>query len=280
MWEYTDKTWDHIRNPRNAGSMDAPDAIGEAGSLACGDALRLMLKVDDGDRITEAKYQTFGCGSAVASGSALTEMLLGKTVDEISNITNQDIVDFLGGLPDEKMHCSVMGAEALEAAIANYRGDPPPTVHEEEIVCKCFGITEEKIREAVQANTLLTVEDVTHFTKAGGGCGKCRDDIVAIIEDERKIERSAPAPEPRKKRLSNIQLMKGVEDAIEKHVRPALRMDGGDVDLIDIEGENVFVALRGRCASCVASGATLKQFIQQKLRELVDESIVVEEAEE
>ena len=71
-----------------------------------------------------------------------------------------------------------------------------------------------------------------------------------------------------------------VEDAIEKHIRPALRMDGGDVDLIDIEGENVFVALRGRCASCVASGATLKQFIQQKLRELVDESVVVEEAEE
>jgi len=192
MWDYSERTWDHIRNPRNAGGMDDPDAVGEAGSLACGDALRLMLKVGGDETITDAKYQTFGCGSAVASGSALTEMLVGRSIDEASNITNQAIVDFLGGLPDEKMHCSVMGAEALEAAIADYRGEPPPSVHEEKIVCKCFGITEEKIREAVRHNALITVDDVTHYTKAGGGCGKCHDRIIEILEDERKQERTAP----------------------------------------------------------------------------------------
>jgi NifU-like protein len=276
MWDYSDKVWDHIRNPRNAGGMENPDAVGEAGSLACGDALRLMLRIDDNDVVTDAKYQTFGCGSAVASGSALTEIVVGKSIDEAAKLTNQDIVNYLGGLPEEKMHCSVMGAEALEAAIRNYRGEPPAPVDEEKIVCKCFGVTEDQIREAVRTNALLTVEDVTHYTKAGGGCGQCHDRILGIIEDERRAERVGAPPKP--KRMSNIQLMKAVEEAIEKHIAPALRQDGGDIDLVDIDSPNVFVALRGRCASCVASGATIKQFVQAKLRELVDESIVVEEA--
>jgi NifU-like protein len=276
MWDYNEKVWDHIRNPRNAGPMDNPSAVGEAGSLACGDALRLMLRIDDSDTVTEAKYQTFGCGSAVASGSALTEIVVGKSVDEAAKLTNQDIVDYLGGLPEEKMHCSVMGAEALEAALRNYRGEPPAPVDEARIVCKCFGVTEDQIREAVRTNALLTVDDVTHYTKAGGGCGQCHDRILEIIEDERQIERVGAPPKP--KRMSNLQLMKAVEEAIEKHIAPALRQDGGDIDLVDIDSPNVFVALRGRCASCVASGATIKQFVQAKLRELVDESIVVEEA--
>jgi NifU-like protein len=276
MWDYNEKVWDHIRNPRNAGPMDDPSAVGEAGSLACGDALRLMLRIDDSDTVTEAKYQTFGCGSAVASGSALTEILVGKSVADAAKLTNQDIVDYLGGLPEEKMHCSVMGAEALEAALRNYRGEPPAPVDEAKIVCKCFGVTEDQIREAVRTNALLTVDDVTHYTKAGGGCGQCHDRILEIIEDERQIERVGAPPKP--KRMSNLQLMKAVEEAIEKHIAPALRQDGGDIDLVDIDSPNVFVALRGRCASCVASGATIKQFVQAKLRELVDESIVVEEA--
>lgn len=276
MWDYNEKVWDHIRNPRNVGQMESPSAVGEAGSLACGDALRLMLRIDPNEVITDARYQTFGCGSAVAAGSALTEIVVGKPVDEAARLTNQDIVDYLGGLPEEKMHCSVMGAEALEAALRNYRGEPPAPIDEAKIVCKCFGVTEDQIREAVRTNALLTVEDVTHYTKAGGGCGQCHDRILEIIEDERKTERVGAPPKP--KRLSNLQLMKAVEEAIEKHIAPALRQDGGDIDLVDIDSPNVFVALRGRCASCVASGATIKQFVQARLRELVDESIVVEEA--
>jgi NifU-like protein len=168
MWEYSQKVWDRIRNPRNAGAMENPDAVGEAGSLACGDALRVMLKVDEDERILDAKYQTFGCGSAVASGSALTEMIIGKTLDEAAKITNEDIVEYLDGLPEEKMHCSVMGMEALQAAIANHRGTPVGEAEEGTVVCKCFGITEEKIREAIRRNKLTTVDHVTHFTKAGG----------------------------------------------------------------------------------------------------------------
>ncbi len=278
MWEYSEKVWDRIRNPRNAGSMENPDAVGEAGSLACGDALRIMLKLDENERITDARYQTFGCGSAVASGSALTEMIIGSTLDEAAKITNEDIVEYLDGLPEEKMHCSVMGMEALQAAIANYRGEEPGEAVEGNIVCKCFGITEEKIRDAIRRNNLTTVDHVTHFTKAGGGCGQCHDDIQKIL-DEELATRGPEAEETKPKRLTNIQKMKMVEDAIEKHIAPVLRADGGDLELVDIDGDKVLVALRGRCAQCVASGATIAQVVQGKLRELVDDRLLVEEVE-
>jgi NifU-like protein len=278
MWDYSEKVWDRIRNPRNAGVMENPSAVGDAGSLACGDALRIMLKVDENERITDARYQTFGCGSAVASGSALTEMIIGKTLDEAAKITNDDIVGFLDGLPEEKMHCSVMGMEALQAAIADYRGEPPLTPEGETVVCKCFGITEEKIREAIRRDNLTTVDHVTHYTKAGGGCGKCHEDIQRIL-DEELAARTVEPEKPKPRRLTNIQKMKLVEDAVEKHIAPLLRADGGDLELVDIDGDTVYVALRGRCAQCVASGTTIAQVVQGKLRELVDESLVVEEVE-
>lgn len=184
MWNYTEKTLDHFRNPRNVGKIDNPDGSATVGSLACGDALTFQFKLDAEGKIAEAKFRTFGCASAIASSSALTEMVIGKTPEEAKQITNQQIADFLGGLPPQKMHCSVMGREALEAAIRNYEtGENADRNLEDDKLCTCFNVSENEVRRAITENSLTTVEEVTNFTKAGGGCGMCRDKIEALLAE-------------------------------------------------------------------------------------------------
>jgi NifU-like protein len=274
MWEYTEKVKEFFLKPKNIGEVENPDAVGDVGSIVCGDALRLTLKIDkETNRITDAKFQTFGCASAIASSSALTELIKGKTVDDALRISNQDIADFLGGLPQEKMHCSVMGREALEAAVANYRGIPPVVEEEGRPVCKCFNVTEEKIRKVAMENHLTTVDEITDFTKAGGGCGECREEIETILRD---IWSFKPAEEQAKpKRLTNLQRIALIQEVIERDIRPGLQADGGDIELIDIDGSKVSIALRGMCTGCVMASVTING-VQEKLRELVDENIVVE----
>ena len=180
MWEYTDKVKEHFLKPRNVGELQDANGIGETGSISCGDALKLFLKVGEGEKIEEASFLTFGCASAVASSSALTEMVKGITLTEAEKLTNDDICDYLGGLPKEKMHCSVMGQAALKKAIADYRGVP---ILEKpgNLVCECFDITDLEIKEAVEQNGLKSAEDVTNYIKAGGGCGQCIERIEELI---------------------------------------------------------------------------------------------------
>lgn len=276
MWDYTDKVRDHFLNPHNVGELKDANAIGEVGSLACGDALKLFLKIEN-NIIQDASFQTFGCASAIASSSVLTELIKGKTVEEALAVTNKDIADALGGLPQQKMHCSVMGQEALEAAIANWRGEPAKAHHEDSrMVCKCFGVTEDQIRRAIKENKLTTTEQVTNFTKAGGGCGGCLDDIAAILASE--LGKPAPVPLVAvNKPLSNVQRMQKVMQVLDEIIRPRLKQDGGDVELMDIAGPVVTVALRGMCLDCPSSRLTLEGFIQQTLRDQVDPQIVVRE---
>lgn len=278
MWEYTDKVREHFINPKNVGEIEDASCVGEVGSLACGDALKLYLKVDDQDRIVDAKFQTFGCASAIASSSALTEMIKGKTVDEAMDVSNQDIAEFLGGLPKEKMHCSVMGKEALEAAVANLRGLPMAPHEEGEVVCECFGVTDTTIRKAIAENNLKTVEEITDFTKAGGGCGKCLDKLSDILAESKGVLKPLqPVAPARPAGLTNLQRMKLISKIIDEEISPSLQKDGGNIELVDVDGKTVLVQLRGACSSCKSSQLTLKQFVEKRLRDAVDPELVVQE---
>ena len=117
---YSEKVMDHFTNPRNVGEIDDADGIGEEGNPVCGDAMKIFIKVKD-DVITDVKFKTFGCASAIAVSSMVTEMAMGKTIEEASKITKASLADALDGLPPQKMHCSNLGADALHKAIEDYR---------------------------------------------------------------------------------------------------------------------------------------------------------------
>jgi NifU-like protein len=316
MWDYSEKVKDHFFNPRNAGAMADANAVGEVGSLSCGDALKLMLKVNpETEVIEDAKFQTFGCGSAIASSSALTELIIGKTIEEARGLTNQDIADFLDGLPPEKMHCSVMGQEALTAAVAAWKGEELEEDDHEEgaLICKCFGVDAGMIERAIRTNKLTNMEMVTFYTKAGGGCNSCREPLEELLADVNKamvaegvlaaeeayVFGSAPAPQkPRPKGFvipdmppapthaapaqpsAPVQIEMPAAPAptpapaaapapansakeviavskIIDEMRPIFQADGGDVELVDMEGSMVLVHLTGACAGCQLASQTL-----------------------
>ncbi len=279
MWEYTDKVKEYFAKPKNVGSIEDADAVGEVGSLACGDALKLYLKIDEQGTIVDAKFQTFGCASAIASSSVLTELVKGKSVDEAAGLTNKDIAAALGGLPKEKMHCSVMGQEALEAAIKAYRGEHVPKAEPEgQVVCECFGVTDQQIRQAISENDLKTVEDVTYYTKAGGGCGNCIPNIEGLLAESRgetvPVEKARAESTPP---MTNLKRMRLIEEVVEKEIRPTLQADGGDIELVDIDKTRVFVSLRGKCTNCPSSQLTIKDGVEAVLRDKVDQDIRVQE---
>jgi NifU-like protein len=276
MWEYTDKVRDHFLNPRNAGEIENPDGVGEVGNITCGDALRLTFKLDEHGRIKDAKFKTFGCGSAIASASALTELIKGKTLDEAAVLTNADIAQYLDGLPREKMHCSVMGQEALEAAIAFYRSGgrkSAPPVKEGTVVCTCFNVTDREIERAIIDSKLKTVEDVTNFTKAGGGCGGCHEQIQEMLD--RINGAAADTGDRPAARLTTLQKIDRIRDVIETDIRPILAKDGGNCELVDVDGNEVTIRFKGHCNGCAFSGMTLVSVVEKKLREKIADNLVV-----
>ncbi len=304
MWDYSDKVKDHFLHPRNARVIPDANGIGDVGSIICGDALRLMLKINPVTNVIEdASFQTYGCGSAIASSSALTEMIKGKTVEEAQKITNQDIADYLDGLPPEKMHCSVMGREALDAAVANYHGKTYEQSHDDgEIVCHCFGVGINKIKKAVWENHLTTVEEVTNYTKAGGGCQSCHMRIEEIIDEvwvdleKCGVARPGFVPTP----LEGIKIATSTTrvttsaapvaaaassaaesespyyEAVKKcltAINDGLPADGSGIELVSIEGKKVVVRMSGPIAAGMMAEMTLA-FAAGKLRE-VDSSLEV-----
>jgi len=282
MWNYTDKVKEHYLHPHNVGEIQDADVVAEVGSVVCGDALKLSLKLDEKkERIIDARFKTFGCGSAIASSSVLTEMIKGKTLDEALKVTNKDIADYLGGLPDEKMHCSVMAEEALESAIAKIRGidtvQSDETVnHHSRLVCKCFGVTEHKILKAIEENRLKTVDEVTHFTKAGGACGNCKDDIQALI-NRYWNKHADDSVSSGSKTMTNLQKINLIQKIIWTRIAIQVEQEGGKIEILDIDLPKVIIAMSGACSTCPLHSFTVEnmaRILSDRLQETIE--VVVE----
>ncbi len=302
MWNYSDKVFDHFMNPRNVGLVDDADGVGEVGSMACGDALRLSFKLDENECIVDAKFQTFGCGSAIASSSVLTEMLKGKTLAEAARITNEDIAEELDGLPREKMHCSVMGREALEAAMVDYfkrkgLNMPCELLSKSTILCHCFQVTKDTVKDAILNHRLETIEDVTNYTKAGGGCTDCHHDIGDLLRDcWDKIENgevpqatdsaglvqlgTMPTAPEVEFDPADQEVVGRIQEMLDNDISVALRNDGGDIEFVKYQGGRVYVRLTGNCAACLKSETTIKGYVEAQLREFVNEELQVIEVDQ
>ena len=362
-WQYSEKTkqlfMDAVQGKSGAhvGSIENADGVGEHGSVACGDALKFEFRVEKNadpvqDKIVEAKFQTFGCTSAIAASEALCRIIEERSLTPIEalKITNQDIVDYLEGLPTQKIHCSVMGAEALEAAVFDWAekrgvdmealGHKRLNVDENEgrLVCSCFGITEPYLRRKIRELSLRTVDEVTGALKAGGACGTCRGDIQDIINDVREnatcstgvcdldavvAEANVNQPEPEADApakpassfspLATVQVAadgsvsqapaypdpscadvkeadklraeyaaaspyqkaKLIEQTLEREVRPVLQRDGGDLEIVDIKDDLVYLTLTGVCSDCEAATTTLELLVKTALQDRLSPKVQV-----
>ncbi len=189
QWVYTDTVKDHFINPRNLwkeGEDFKADGVGEVGSLACGDQMRVGIKVKDG-RISDLRWLTYGCASAIASTSMMSEMAIGMTLEEAYHLTPSMITDALGGLPEHKFHCSVLGDKALRAAIDDYlEKNNLPNPYKgttAKIICECKGVTDQMIEELVKNGKVSTFDELQKETGCCTACGKCRDRILEELNE-------------------------------------------------------------------------------------------------
>jgi NifU-like protein len=282
----TTKFKDHFINPRNVGELADATVVGEVGSMSSGQAMKLFLNLNEDENITGATFQVFGSPSSIAAASALTEMLKGKHIDEAARITADDISEYLGGLPPEKMHTCVMAMEGLEIAYAKYRGiDLSSELDDEDefSICRCYTIPEHKVERAIRDHNLTDIKGIAHYTRAGEGCTSCHADlnnVLARVRAEKPAEtKTEGAERPQtggpKPVFSNLELAQKIQEVLDREIRPGLAMDGGDMELVDIQDNKVYVTLHGHCNSCASSTMTMKFFVQDRLREMVDPTLEV-----
>ena len=187
-WVYSDVVKDHFMNPRNILQEEdfQEDGRGMTGNVKCGDQMLMLIRVDpDSETITDCRWKTYGCPSAIASTSILSEVVKGLTLDEAFNLTPKDITERLGGLPENKIHCSVLGDKALREAINDYyrRTNRPEKVREDKakLVCQCMNVTDHEIEDAVLEGARTYLELQEH-TKLGTVCGQCKGQAQSLMQ--------------------------------------------------------------------------------------------------
>ncbi|MDD3592616.1 MAG: iron-sulfur cluster assembly scaffold protein [Sulfurovum sp.] len=307
IWdEYSQKVTDLMNNPQNMGEITKEQAtemgaeliVADFGAESCGDAVRLYWAVDPKtDVIKEAKFKSFGCGTAIASSDTMVELCRGKTVDEAVKITNIDVEKAMRDTPDvpavppQKMHCSVMAYDVIKKAAAQYKGVDIESFEEEIIVCECARVSLSTLKEVIRLNDLTTIEQITDYTKAGAFCKSCikpggheaKDiylvDLLAEYEKEKLARTAAPGANVSFAEMTVVQRLKAVERIIDENIRQMLVMDGGDMEILDIKENgahfDIYIRYLGACSGCASSSTGTLFAIENILKEKLDENIRV-----
>ena len=311
LWEaYSKKVQERMDNPTHLGVITQDEAdkkgakliVADYGAEACGDAVRLYWLVDKNDKIIDAKFKSFGCGTAIASSDMMVELCLNKSVQDAVKITNIDVEKALRdepntpAVPGQKMHCSVMAYDVIKKAAGIYLGKNAEDFEDEIIVCECARVSLSTIREVIRLNDLKSVEEITQYTKAGAFCKSCirpgghgerkyylvdiLRDVRTEMESEKLRENIANAESGDFKAMTMVQKVKAIDKVIDENIRPMLVMDGGNMEIIDIKETSdnfidVYIRYLGACSGC-ASGSTGTLFaIESILQENVAENIRV-----
>lgn len=313
IWdEYSNIVTDRMNNPQHQGEITEEQAealgaeliVADFGAESCGDAVRLYWAVEKGtDKIVGSKFKSFGCGTAIASSDIMTELCLGKTVDEAVKITNIDVEKAMRDTPDvpavppQKMHCSVMAYDVIKKAASLYKGVEMESFETEFIVCECARVTLDTLKEVIKINKLTTLDQVTDYTKAGAFCKSCikpggheaKDiylvDILADVLKEMEQDKLAEAANTVESgdndfsKMTIVQRIKAVDAVVDSDVRPMLKMDGGDMEVVDIKENmphyDIYIRYLGACSTCSTGSTGTLYAIESVLKQKVDEQIRV-----
>ena len=312
LWDqYSNKVTTRMNNPLHQGEISEEEAasrgnkliVADFGAESCGDAVRLYWEVNpETDVIVDSKFKSFGCGTAIASSDVMTELCVGKTVQEAVKITNIDVEHALRddpetpAVPPQKMHCSVMAYDVIKKAAGLYLGVDSESFEEEQIVCECARVSLATLREVIKLNDLKTVEQIIDYTKAGGFCKSCikpggheeKDiylvDILADVRKEMDAEKMAAAADAglagNFEEMTLVQKIKAIDAIVDESIRQFLVMDGGNMEVVDIKDSDehidVYIRYLGACSGCASSStgtlyaieSTLKEKLSQKIRVL------------
>ena len=311
LWDaYSNKVTTLMNNPQHQGELFEGEVeergnkliVADFGAESCGDAVRLYWEIDPAnDKIIDSKFKSFGCGTAIASSDVMTELCIGKTVQEAVKITNIDVELALRddpetpAVPPQKMHCSVMAYDVIKKAAGLYMGVDAESFETEIIVCECARVSLGTLQEVIKLNDLTTVEQITDYTKAGGFCKSCikpggheamdyylvdiLGDTRAEMEQERLKSAAAAGATGDFEHMTLVQQIKAVDAIVDENVRQFLVMDGGDMEVIDIKAteDNIDIYIRylGACDGCASSATGTLYAIESTLKEKLSTKIRV-----
>lgn len=308
LWEqYSSVVNERMENPKFMGEITEQEAkdmgaqliVADYGAEVCGDAIRLFWAIDPKtQKILLARYKTFGCGTAIASSDVMAEMCIEKTVDEALKITNLDVERAMrddenkAAIPPQKMHCSVMAYDVIKKAASIYKGVEVESLEQEDIVCECARISLRTIKDVIRINDLKTVEDITHYTKAGAFCKSCirpgghesrryyLEDILKEVRQEIENEKLKTTLEMKDFNSMNIiQKHKAVERVLNEEVRPTLFKEGGDLDVVDMKEKDgkvqIYIHYLGACDGCPSAQTGTLHYIDGYLKKELSENIEV-----